>query len=210
MCIIAAKPAGVRMPTRERIDLMWKNNPHGAGLMYVKNGAVQVEKGFMTLESFYQRLDQLDHEMDLTAADVVLHFRVASKGDVCPEFCHPFPVSGDDSELKSLCIATDVAMVHNGNIPEFINPLCPDTMNYVKGQMVHLFRMDPHFYKNPHALNLIARATRNSFVVLLAASGDMVTIGSHYFESEGILYSNRSFEESPLGYTIYSKGQKIF
>lgn len=32
MCVIAAKPAGVKMPTREQMEVMWFNNPDGAGI----------------------------------------------------------------------------------------------------------------------------------------------------------------------------------
>ena len=34
MCIIAAKPAGKAMPTRDTIRTMWAGNPDGAGVMY--------------------------------------------------------------------------------------------------------------------------------------------------------------------------------
>lgn len=45
MCIIAVKPAGIKMPERDQIEIMWHNNPDGAGIMYSLNGKVYIEKG---------------------------------------------------------------------------------------------------------------------------------------------------------------------
>ena len=52
MCIIAVKPAGIKMPERDQIEIMWHNNPDGAGIMYSLNGKVYIEKGFMSLIRF--------------------------------------------------------------------------------------------------------------------------------------------------------------
>ena len=59
MCIIAAKPAGVAMPSPEQIEVMWHNNPDGGGIMYVKDGSVYIDKGYMCLADYMQRLDEL-------------------------------------------------------------------------------------------------------------------------------------------------------
>ena len=37
MCIIAAKPAGIKMPTEEQLEIMWFHNPDGSGIMYAKD-----------------------------------------------------------------------------------------------------------------------------------------------------------------------------
>ena len=40
MCVIAAKPSGVKMPSVSTIENMWYKNPDGAGFMYALNGKV--------------------------------------------------------------------------------------------------------------------------------------------------------------------------
>ena len=42
MCIIAAKPAGVAMPSRDTIRTMWDSNRDGAGIMYVEGNNVHI------------------------------------------------------------------------------------------------------------------------------------------------------------------------
>ena len=36
MCIIAAKPAGVKLPERDVFRTMWDGNSDGAGFMYIR------------------------------------------------------------------------------------------------------------------------------------------------------------------------------
>ena len=54
MCIIAYVPAGEQIPA-STIKTMFRNNPHGAGVMWKdeKGGAINIEKGFM---SFWELL----------------------------------------------------------------------------------------------------------------------------------------------------------
>ena len=78
MCIIAAKPAGKAMPTRDTIRTMWAGNPDGAGVMYAHDGKVRIDKGFMKLSDLEAYLDKLEREVDLTATGVVLHFRITT------------------------------------------------------------------------------------------------------------------------------------
>lgn len=42
MCIIAAKPAGVEMPSDEILRTMWNNNNDGACFMWAANGRVHI------------------------------------------------------------------------------------------------------------------------------------------------------------------------
>ena len=102
MCIIAAKPAGVAMPSPEQIEVMWHNNPDGGGIMYVKDGSVYIDKGYMCLADYMQRLDELRAQIDLDAAPVVLHFRIASAGGVCAPNCHPFPLTSSEKIIRQL------------------------------------------------------------------------------------------------------------
>ena len=44
MCIIAAKPAGTKMPSRDTIRTMWAGNPDGAGVMYAQDGKVRTRR----------------------------------------------------------------------------------------------------------------------------------------------------------------------
>lgn len=94
MCIIAAKPAGVKMPARNVIENMWMHNSDGAGIMYTSKGGVRIEKGFMTYDAFARHLDELSKKIDLDKISVVMHFRITTHGGTKPGELSPVPGDG--------------------------------------------------------------------------------------------------------------------
>lgn len=203
MCIIAAKPAGIKMPDLETIETMWRSNPDGAGLMYVgkqvKTGGgkkrttnvVKIEKGFMKLSDFTARLQELETELDLTATPVVMHFRITTHGGTCPENCHPFPITGSVGVLKKRKAATRVGVAHNGIIHITPRKGISDTMEYILTQLAPLQEALPRFYENKHAMRLVENAI-GSKMAFLTSEGNIYTIGK--FETcDGIKYSNDSY-----------------
>ena len=44
MCIIAIKPAGVKLPADTTLENCWYNNPDGAGFMYAAGGTVHIQR----------------------------------------------------------------------------------------------------------------------------------------------------------------------
>lgn len=203
MCIIAAKPAGVKMPSWETIRTMWENNRDGAGIMYTRTQTqkrkgrpttaqvVQIEKGFMTLPALLDRLTELGRELDLTATPVVLHFRITTSGGTKPENCHPFPIAGSLGMLQKLKSTARVGIAHNGIIPIQPRKGISDTMEYILSQLAPLQAALPRFYENVHALELIKNAI-GSKMAFLTAEGRIYTVGD-FLEDGGIMYSNGSY-----------------
>lgn len=206
MCIIAAKPAGIKMPDMNTIETMWYANPHGAGLMYpvtqtVKSKGkttttkvVQIEKGFMKLEEFQSRLIELGKSMDLTATPVVMHFRITTHGGTCPENTHPFPVTDSVGMLKKLRSTTTLGVAHNG----IIHSVTPrkgisDTMEYVATQLAPLHKALPRWWENKHALKMVENAI-SSKLAILTPEGSIHLVGK-FVEDKGIQYSNSSYIE---------------
>lgn len=195
MCVIAAKPAGIDMPTHVELENMWGRNPDGAGLMYAAKGMVHIEKGFMEFESLIDRLDQLSKTFDLKKLAVVMHFRITTHGGTKPENCHPFPISDSVGMLKKLVQKTRVGVAHNGIIP--VTPRdksISDTMEYIAGQLAPLSKEVPDFYKNKNLMQMIKHAT-DSKLAFLTGSGEIYTVGS-FVENKGIKYSNDSYKYS--------------
>lgn len=198
MCIIAAKPAGVAMPSRDTIRTMWDGNRDGAGLMYLDGGKVTIEKGFMTYKSFAKKLDQLEKRLDLTRTPVVMHFRITTHGGTKPENCHPFPITDSIGALKKLTSRTDVGVAHNGIIHIIPRSGISDTMEYIASQLAPLKRALPRFYENKNAMLLVKNAI-DSKMAFLTKEGKIYTVGD-FVTDNGVLYSNRSYIKSSLRY----------
>lgn len=195
MCIIAAKPAGVKMPDHETLENMWYGNPDGAGLMYAKDGKVVIRKGFMKYVDLLAALEDIGKDVDLTATGVVMHFRITTHGGTRPENTHPFPVTDNIPMLKRTTVGTNLGIAHNG----IISTVTPrekdisDTMEYVAAVLAPLKRALPDFYKNDDTLNLIRNTICGSRMAFLDGAGAITTVGT-WENDGGILYSNTSYK----------------
>ena len=194
MCIIAAKPVGVAMPSDKIIENMWNGNRDGAGFMYAENGGVHIRKGFMTFEKFRTALDEFCSTHDTTNTALVMHFRITTHGGTKPENCHPFPISESVGMLSKLDCKTKIGVAHNGIINIHPRKGISDTMEYIASQLAPLCRAVPDFYRNKHLIEMIYNAT-SSRLAFLDSTGEIFTVGSFY-ENEGIKYSNESYKYS--------------
>lgn len=209
MCVIAAKPAGVDMPSDDRLMDMWYANPDGAGFMYADNGVVRIRKGFMELNKFMDAIDELRTKYDLTSLPLVLHFRITTHGGTKPENCHPFPISDSIGVLSKLESKTSLGVAHNGIINITPRKGISDTMEYIATQIAPLYRAVPKFYKNKDLMEMINNATRSK-LAFLTDKGGIYTVGA-FVEEDGVLYSNKNFEYRSyrdFGYGCYDPWDK--
>jgi hypothetical protein len=90
MCVIAYKPQGVVL-SQEDARLMWEANSHGAGFCVwdEKSRTWKMKKGFMSFEALWQEIEPYTKEGSI----LVVHFRIVSRGKVCPEQTHPFEIA---------------------------------------------------------------------------------------------------------------------
>ena len=102
MCIIVAKEKGKQLPSKKILETCFDNNHDGAGLMYVKNNQVVIDKGYMTFKDFYKRVKELKKEFnsDLTDKAIVFHFRIGTSGENDKKTTHPFPISNNSEDLR--------------------------------------------------------------------------------------------------------------
>ncbi len=193
MCVIVAKEKDIEMPDRNILKTCFNNNPDGAGIMWNQENMIQIRKGFMDWNSFDNFLDELSDQVDLKNCGVCMHFRIKTHGKTSPQNCHPFPISSRIKDLKKLELKTDIGVVHNGIIP--IKPIynLSDTQTYILKRMYNVKKHYPSFLKEKHIMSQIEKEI-SSKVAFLASDGSIYTIGE-FAENEGVLYSNRSFEE---------------
>ena len=192
MCVIVAKPAGIKMPTESQIEDMWYTNPDGAGFMYTKNNTVYIRKGFMSLLDFTDALERLASKNDLTELPLVMHFRITTHGGTRPENCHPFPVTDSVGVLTKLDSKTKLGVAHNGIIPITPRKDISDTMEYILTQLAPLHRAVPNFYANKDLMEMVYNAV-HSKLAFLTDKGEIFTVGD-FHDKDGILYSNLNHE----------------
>jgi hypothetical protein len=89
MCVIAYKPINAVL-SYEDARLMWESNSHGAGFCVwdEKSRTWKMKKGFMTFEALWNEVEPYTKEGSI----LVVHFRIVSRGRVCPEQTHPFEI----------------------------------------------------------------------------------------------------------------------
>jgi predicted glutamine amidotransferase len=76
----------------------WDTNPDGAGIAYVADGQVHIDKGHMTFEAFTEAYNKVPKVYPR-----VVHFRYATLGVINAENTHPFHLN-----------KSGAAMFHNG------------------------------------------------------------------------------------------------
>ncbi len=75
MCIIAIQPMGVKI--KENIlKNCWDSNNDGAGIMYVENGKIIVQREMHSFSDFMK----LKRHADKQNSNIVMHFRIATSG----------------------------------------------------------------------------------------------------------------------------------
>jgi len=120
MCLAILKPVGTKLPERKLLSNGFSNNPDGSGIAWWQPSEKQVHivKGMMTEQALFQELDKLKNLKDKL---MLIHFRQATAGKICPENCHPFPVTAEDKLLQQTKLDTNTAVVHNGIIVDYAN-----------------------------------------------------------------------------------------
>ena len=199
MCIIVIKPAGVKMPAMNVLENCWYNNNDGAGLMYAAGGSVYIKKGFMTLATFKDALNQLEKTIDIVNTPLVLHFRITTHGETSPGNTHPFPVTEKLPLLKMTKFKAPLGVAHNGIID--IKPSkkdISDTMEYVINQLAPLYQLKKDFYQRSAGKKLIYNFIKSK-MVFLDGKGRIETVGD-FITDNGILYSNSSYKARTVYY----------
>ena len=185
MCIIAIKPHGKAPLPIATITACWKNNPDGAGFVIRRpeHDTVLIQKGFMALDGL---LAALEASAIQDSDTVIYHFRIATSGGITPANCHPFPISTNIDDLKTLTIACKTAFVHNGILGKGSKDLS-DTQLYVLNTL-------SHYDSIKGSLPKIRKDTAGSRTAILNADGQLWLTGQ-WIEKDGYHYSNETYTE---------------
>lgn len=192
MCVIVYKPAGCPMPGKQTLGACWAANPDGAGYMFPVGGAVRIRKGFMDWDAFEAAIARESAAADLARIPVAMHFRIATHGAVKPGCCHPFPVCGSASAMRTTEQDAGVGFMHNGVLTGLpTSDAVSDSMSFAKRVLSPLDRMAGGLLSG-EAARIVGASTQGSRFLLMDGSGTVRTFG-RWAAEDGILFSNENF-----------------
>lgn len=192
MCVICVSPSGTKQPTKNTLRTMFDRNPDGAGYMVTREGKVNIHKGFMNFESFY---DAIHRERFTTADSVVYHFRISTQAGINPQMTHPFPLTNQPRATRALDVTCPCGVAHNGIIRLTTDPTntqYSDTAIFITDYLANIIRR-PADLRNQQLLDRIYALARSKFAIM-DATGHVATVGE-FINENGLLYSNHSYVE---------------
>ena len=194
MCIIAVKPIGEELMERRILKNCFNYNSDGMGFMWNEDGKVHISKGYMNFEEGYRVLKELDRRINLKERGLVIHFRIATSGNVDMGACHPFAISNSDKTLRTLELTTDIGVAHNGIISAYIPPknsILSDTQLFIKDYLYNIKEEIPNFLTNSNILFAIEKVV-GSKLAFLDGEGNVTTVGK-FIEEDNYLFSNETY-----------------
>lgn len=197
MCLITVAPKG----TNKNSDFLFNslkysanNNQDGSGFMYKRNGEnfVNLEKGYWDVNELIEDIKKLN----LTEEDeLVVHHRIATKGEISQSNTHPFIVSEDEDEIGSVSVSNieKPVMAHNGGFSGYGNELQSDTFCFVKEivaqpELIALLKRSPKIYAEA-----ISGRLGSNKLAFLFPDRDLVLLGEYKTE-DGYYFSHSGYK----------------
>lgn len=180
MCIIIVANKNKKIPN-EHIKLASELNCDGFGMSASVNNKLFVYKSIsMNSDDIIKLYNSI---RQVATGDIVLHFRLATHGDVSDKLCHPFYVK------------KDLVMFHNGVIRDSVsgysehNKNESDTTAFVNNVLKNFKK---GFQNNKTIMNMIGTSVGeyNKLCFLDSTGNTTYTSSSKWVEYNGILYSN--------------------
>ena len=220
MCVAIYKPASIPTPDLKTLKACWEANPDGAGFAMYKNGSIEIHKGFMNWKAFEKAFKK--YGLSTFSGPLLLHFRIATHGNICKGNTHPFLISNSKSVLQNTnltCLESE-CLIHNGVLP--ITPsdkTISDSMELCK----RLSRFD----STSKALDLLDEFLGSNKIAIMEHSGtvrlfgDWIDVGGvwfsnliwQYFDETNKLHQSIKYEElfNPCGEVCpYCESKNVF
>lgn len=176
MCVITLLQPQQKLD-KQRFDKMWTFNPHGGGLMYAKNGELQILKS-QDRQEFWGLLKLAEEDAQ---SPIGVHFRISTSGKVDIDNCHPFLVN------------EGVALMHNGILPVTVpkKSLINDTQIFIKRYLQDLdFNL-----KNKALMMYLGRSIGdyNKFLLMDKLGNVEILNPDVWKDDDGLLVSNMDY-----------------
>lgn len=201
MCIIIAKDKIGRLPKEKELKNAFEYNDDGAGFMYVDNGKVVIDKGYMTFESFMKHYKTLLNKYDnFKNKSLVIHCRIGTSGRNTKGNTHPYPITNKTKKLRNRHLSReDIGIAHNGIIKGYGTATgLNDTQEYISKYLYPLYTHYKDFYKNKDMLYQMEKATNSKFAIL--DTDDNIYYVGDFIDDNGLNFSNDTYLENWYSY----------
>ncbi len=181
MCIIIYKKENAELPSFETLKECFFNNPDGAGVCYVQNNRIKLEKGFFNFKSFYKRLLEIQNNNHM-----LIHMRIATGGLCDKRNCHPFKINNG------------LYFAHNGVLDEALakpNQVFSDTYTFnevLKGFNLKLKELESKYFKHL----FLEKIKNNNKIVFFGKNKSIILNEKYGFWINNVWFSNESFKVS--------------
>lgn len=206
MCIIISKEKNARLPKEEELKQSFTYNGDGAGFMYVDNGQVVIDKGYMDYNTFIKHYRKLLRRFNnFKNKSLVIHCRIGTSGGNTKANTHPYPITSNTSLLHSVRVVSDIGIAHNGIISGYGEPKgLNDTQEFIIKYITPLYENYKSFYKNTEIMKGIQKITGSKLAIL--DKDDNIYYVGDFVEDEGLKFSNTTYKSYTYTYSnSYSK-----
>lgn len=210
MCIIIAKRKNGRIPTESELKYAFEYNNDGGGFMYVDNGKVVIDKGYMKYNDFIKHYKKLLIKYNnFVGKSLVIHCRIGTSGNNTKGNTHPYTISDSIKTLKKTNLKSDIGIVHNGIIRSYeTTGNHNDTQEFIMKYLYPIYSNYKDFYKNKYITSGIEEITNSKFVIL-DTKDNIYKIGD-FIEDKGLYFSNNSYLPPSYNYGFYGKYYEYF
>lgn len=192
MCIIIAKEKSGRLPSEIELKNSFEYNADGAGFMYVDNGKVIIDKGYMNYNSFINHYNKLLKKYNnFEGKSLVIHCRIGTHGKNNKGNTHPYTITKSPKTLHTRKIKADIGIAHNGIISNYGNNKLTDTQEFIAEYLYPLYSHYKEFYKNKYIMDGIEDIT-NSKLAILDKNDELYYVGD-FIKDKNLLFSNNSY-----------------
>jgi hypothetical protein len=183
------------MLSGNKFNQCWKHNSDGGGYSFINRGTLELKRGFFDRKEMLAayRSDRKEH----FDSPFLLHFRIATQGDISEQNTHPFRVR------------PDLVMAHNGHIMGHRHAIKSDTHVFV----LDVLRKLPDNFENHDAiLELLDGYIGSDKMVFLRADGKAMIMNEgwgKWDKNGGCWFSNDSYKKRKYttSYTTTSAGK---
>ena len=185
MCIAIQSKRGTT-PSKKALEISFENNQDGCGYAFAYDSKIIIKKGFFSFDEFYKSYikDNIQH------LNKLIHFRIKTSGKIDRANCHPFLINDE------------IAIIHNGIIPNFGNKKESDTIQFI--DLILRPILNEHGFKilyNPIFKKTIIDNIGQSKLAFINNKGQSYIIneslGNYH---KGIWYSNRTYCDNPYSF----------